>query len=224
MEITFTADSGFLAVLKSFDMGGWPDADYDITSVQIWDGSGVVLYDSGPVTIEGAFDGGPRHTHFEFSPELETEVLRIRIDCLALGGACWNNGIDNVAYGQKQAGPTPPPAGVAPLADAGPDQPNVESGSDVNLDGSGSSDEDEDTLSFSWAFVSRPAGSTATLAGATTQHSRVPGSGVRGRGSGERETTASSLAGKEESSRKEDNSGQGKDGPAGAIAQGGNGR
>ena len=55
--------------------------------------------------------------------------------------------------------------------------------------------------------------------------SRVPGSGViRGRGSGERETTASSLAGKEESSRKEDNSGQGKDGPAGAIAQGGNGR
>ena len=54
--------------------------------------------------------------------------------------------------------------------------------------------------------------------------SRVPGSGVRGRGSGERETTASSLAGKEESSRKEDNGGQGKDGPAGAIAQGGNGR
>ena len=54
--------------------------------------------------------------------------------------------------------------------------------------------------------------------------SRVPGSGVRGRGSGERETTASSLAGKEESSRKEGNSGQGKDGPAGVVAQGGNGR
>ena len=59
---------------------------------------------------------------------------------------------------------------------------------------------------------------------ANLSFSRVPGSGVRGRGSGERETTASSLAGKEESSRKEDNSGQGKDGPAGAIAQGGNGR
>ena len=58
----------------------------------------------------------------------------------------------------------------------------------------------------------------------TNGKSRVPGSGVRGRGSGERETTGSSLAGKEESSRKEDNSGQGKDGPAGAIAQGGNGR
>ena len=59
---------------------------------------------------------------------------------------------------------------------------------------------------------------------ALVEKSRVPGSGVRGRGSGEREATASSLAGKEESSRKKDNSGQGKDGPAGAIAQGGNGR
>ena len=60
----------------------------------------------------------------------------------------------------------------------------------------------------------------------TTFHdqSRVPGSGVRGRGSGERETTASSLAGKHEAREKEDNGGQGKDGPAGAIAQGGNGR
>ena len=65
---------------------------------------------------------------------------------------------------------------------------------------------------------------TATPTPTPTPTSRVPGSGVRGRGSGERETTASSLAGKEESSRKEDNSGQGKDGPAGAIAQGGNGR
>ena len=59
----------------------------------------------------------------------------------------------------------------------------------------------------------------------TTPHkSRVPGSGVRGRGSGERETTASSLAGKQQAREKEDNGGQGKDGPAGAIAQGGNGR
>ena len=54
--------------------------------------------------------------------------------------------------------------------------------------------------------------------------SRVPGSGVRGRGSGERETTASSLAGKQQAREKEDNGGQGKGGPAGAIAQGGNGR
>ena len=41
---------------------------------------------------------------------------------------------------------------------------------------------------------------------------------------GERETTASSIAGKQQAREKEDNGGQGKDGPAGAIAQGGNGR
>ena len=68
-------------------------------------------------------------------------------------------------------------------------------------------------------------GDKVQVSGKWRPGSRVPGSGViRGRGSGERETTASSLAGKEESSRKEENSGQGKDGPAGAIAQGGNGR
>ena len=62
------------------------------------------------------------------------------------------------------------------------------------------------------------------LALVADEYSRVPGSGVRGRGSGERETTASSLAGKQQAREKEDNGGQGKDGPAGAIAQGGNGR
>ena len=76
---------------------------------------------------------------------------------------------------------------------------------------------------------SRP-GSVATVAArfrldsGQNVESRVPGSGVRGRGSGERETTASSLAGKQQAREKEDNGGQGKDGPAGAIAQGGNGR
>ena len=67
-----------------------------------------------------------------------------------------------------------------------------------------------------------PGAGVLSASGAT--ESRVPGSGVRGRGSGERETTASSLAGKQQAREKEDNGGQGKDGPAGAIAQGGNGR
>ena len=80
----------------------------------------------------------------------------------------------------------------------------------------------EDETAVNSAATGAPIISGTVQVGET---SRVPGSGViRGRGSGERETTASSLAGKEESSRKEDNSGQGKDGPAGAIAQGGNGR
>ena len=71
------------------------------------------------------------------------------------------------------------------------------------------------TWELCWGSLSRACESSS---------SRVPGSGVRGRGSGERETTASSLAGKQQAREKEDNGGQGKDGPAGAIAQGGNGR
>jgi plastocyanin domain-containing protein len=48
-----------------------------------------------------------------------------------------------------------------PTAEAGPDQ-TVEAGTQVTLDGSGSSDPDGDMLSYSWS-LSGPSGSTATL-------------------------------------------------------------
>jgi RHS repeat-associated protein len=50
----------------------------------------------------------------------------------------------------------------APVARAGPDQ-TVAVGSTVVLDGTGSFDVDGDPLGFRWSFVSRPAGSQATL-------------------------------------------------------------
>jgi len=53
-----------------------------------------------------------------------------------------------------------------PVANAGADQ-SVLVNDSVTLDGSGSSDADGDSLSFSWSFVSKPNGSSATLSDTT---------------------------------------------------------
>ena len=53
-------------------------------------------------------------------------------------------------------------ANSAPIADAGADQ-NVTAATIVTLDGSGSSDADNDGLSYSWTFVSIPSGSSASF-------------------------------------------------------------
>jgi len=61
---------------------------------------------------------------------------------------------------------TVPPPNSAPVANAGPDQ-NVLAGSQVVLDGTGSSDANSQTLTYSWAFTSQPTGSLATLSSST---------------------------------------------------------
>lgn len=59
-------------------------------------------------------------------------------------------------------------ANRAPVANAGPDQTGIDAGTVVNLNGSGSSDPDGDTLTYSWAFVQRPSGSASSLTGSNT--------------------------------------------------------
>ena len=57
-------------------------------------------------------------------------------------------------------------ANVTPVANAGNNQ-NVGMGTVVNLDGSGSTDGNNDKLTYKWAIIYKPAGSTATLSSAT---------------------------------------------------------
>ena len=57
-------------------------------------------------------------------------------------------------------------ANAAPVANAGSAQ-NVLTGTTVTLDGSASSDANNDSLTYSWTLTNKPAGSAAALAGAT---------------------------------------------------------
>ena len=55
---------------------------------------------------------------------------------------------------------------TAPVANAGPDQ-SVQMGTTVTLNGSGSTDADQNPLTYDWSFVSIPSGSAATLSNPT---------------------------------------------------------
>lgn len=57
----------------------------------------------------------------------------------------------------------------APVADAGTDG-NIDTGQATILNGSGSSDPDSDTLTYSWSFTSVPSGSSASFVDATVEN------------------------------------------------------
>ena len=87
-----------------------------------------------------------------------------------------SSGEDTFTYRACDPGPlcdaaqvtiTVKPVNDPPLADAGPDQ-TVTVGDPVTLDGSGSSDVDNDPLTYQWVLSIRPDGSTVALTGDTT--------------------------------------------------------
>lgn len=104
--LTLTADAGFSAILTSFDLAGWSNADYTIDAVRVYGTGNVLLFSQSDVLVQGNFDG-PRRTTFDFGPGLVSSVLRLEIDADRLGTASVNIGLDNVQFSQ-----TPEPATI----------------------------------------------------------------------------------------------------------------
>ena len=91
-----------------------------------------------------------------FTPDLNgTYLIRLVV----------NDGQDDSAPDVVRVVANIPDIGVnlTPQADAGPDQANVVVGQLVTLDGSGSSDPENQPLTYLWGLISQPAGSGATL-------------------------------------------------------------
>lgn len=103
LAIQLTADPTFTIQLYSFDLAGWPSADYEISAVRVLEGNNS-LFSLDNVLIEGN-SSGPQHTSFDFATPLSGSQLLIEIDYSNLNSSQHDNiGIDNIRFGQ-----TPPP-------------------------------------------------------------------------------------------------------------------
>ncbi len=90
------------------------------------------------------------------------------VGLLSLVAACGGGGSNcNQAFGLLADCSSSDSTNTVPTAKAGANQ-NVVTGSVVTLDGSSSSDADNNSLTFKWSLVAAPAGSTASLVGPTS--------------------------------------------------------
>lgn len=100
LRITLSADPGFLAVLHSFDLAGWPETDYTLRSVKIFGSAGEGLFAAANVYVQGDTTG-PRHTTMSFAP-IVSRVIDIQVDASNLPAPWYaeNLGLDNLRFGQ----------------------------------------------------------------------------------------------------------------------------
>ena len=141
-----------------------PDQSVITGSIVSMDGSGSFDADGDGLTFTWSITSKPASSlaelsnPFEIAPTFEADVRGSYVIQLIV-----NDGMI----------PSDPDSAIVtatnrpPVADAGPDQ-NGNTGDLINLDGAGSFDADGDPLTYSWIFLSQPAGSTAVLGGSST--------------------------------------------------------
>ncbi len=111
--VTLSPGAGTSVTLNSFDLGGFPDADYTINAVQVFTENGLVFEQLNALVLGAT--GSPRHSAFTFSNLTANSFLTIQIDALNLGAGSNNIGIDNISFTQNSLSAAPEPATFALL-------------------------------------------------------------------------------------------------------------
>lgn len=142
-----------------------PDRAIATGSVVNLDGRQSSDADGDPITYQWSFSSKPAGSLVSlanansaqpaFTPDIDGEY---RVTLIVNDGT-----VDSIADETRILAST---TNSRPTANAGPDQ-NVITGETITLNGAASQDADGDPLGFHWAFVSKPASSTAALTGAT---------------------------------------------------------
>jgi len=136
-----------------------PDQTVPLSSIVLLDGTASFDADGDPLTFSWSFVSRPvSSTATLLNPNnskssFVADVAGTYVVQLIVNDGKINSAPDTVTISTLNS---------RPVANAGPDQ-TVPPGTTVQLDGSASSDADGDSLTFSWSFTSRPAGSTAVL-------------------------------------------------------------
>lgn len=136
-----------------------PDQSVYVGNTVTLDGSGSTDVDGDLLTRAWAFTTKPQDSNAVLSdtaavnPTFTVDKSGTYVVSLIVNDGTVNSAPDTVTISTLNS---------APVASAGADQ-SVYVGNTVTLDGSGSTDVDGNLLTYSWAFTSKPSGSTATL-------------------------------------------------------------
>ena len=158
--VNSAADTVTITTLNSAPVAyAGTDQSVYVGSTVTLDGSGSSDVDGNSLTYSWAFTAIPTGSSATLSntgavnPTFDVDKAGTYVVSLVVNDGTVNSAADTVTISTIN---------VAPVSDAGDDQ-SVSLGYAVTLDGSGSTDADGNTLTYTWAFTTKPSGSSAGL-------------------------------------------------------------